>query len=175
MRGEVMKIGVRAALAVLLAAAIPFAAVAEAAPKRSAAGDIKGVALGIFLGQPTGLSCRLGLGGPSSLEAKAAWDLAGSKDKAASFSFQANYLLEFPGVLVLEGHDIPPYVGGGAQFDLGAESRIGIRIPFGLAYRLEKAPIEFCLELGIGMGLFPSTSLMTSGGLGIRYIIKGKK
>jgi hypothetical protein len=170
-----MKIGVRAALAGLMAAIIPFAAAAEAAPKRSIAGDINGVALGAFLGQPTGLTCRLGLGGPSSIEAKAAWDLAGSKDRSAAFSFQANYLLEFPGVLVIEGRDIPPYVGGGAQFDIGAESRIGLRLPFGLVYRLEKAPIEFCLELGIGMGLFPSTSLMTSGGIGIRYIIKGKK
>lgn len=170
-----MKIGVRAALAGLMAAVIPFAAAAGPAPKRSIAGDIEGVALGVFLGQPTGLTCRLGLGGPGSLEAKAAWDLAGSKDSSAALTFQANYLLEFPGVLVIEGRDIPPYVGGGAQFDIGAESRIGLRLPFGLAYRLEKAPIEFCLELGIGMSLFPSTRLMTSGGLGVRYIIRGRK
>jgi len=161
----------RAIAAMILAATIPFASSAEAARKGSVVSDIKGIALGVFLGQPTGLTCRLGIGGESSIEAKAAWDLAGSRDNAAAFSFQANYLVEFPGVLNIEGQDIPPYVGGGVQLDMGAETVIGVRVPAGLVYRLQKAPVEFCLEVGLGMGLVPSTRILFSGGLGIRYIL----
>jgi hypothetical protein len=160
----------RAAFAALLAAAIPAAA---APAKLGIAGEVRGVALGAFLGQPTGFTCRLGLAGDSSIEAKAAWDLAGSGREAA-FTFQANYLVEFPGVLVIEGRDIPPYVGGGAQLDVGADAYIGLRAPVGLVYRMKKVPFEFCVELGLGMGLLPSTKPMISGGIGARYIIKGK-
>jgi|WetSurMetagenome_2_1015567.scaffolds.fasta_scaffold107295_3 hypothetical protein len=166
----------RAVFAALLAAAIPVAA--AAAPAKAAggiAGEVRGVALGAFLGQPTGFTCRLGLAGDGSIEAKAAWDLAGSGDKAAAFTFQANYLVEFPGVLIVEGHDIPPYVGGGAQLDIGSDTFIGLRAPVGLVYRMKKVPFEFCIELGLGMGLVPSTKPMISGGLGARYIIKGKR
>jgi hypothetical protein len=169
----------RAAAAALMATAIVLGAAASPsgpqAGKQGPAGGAQGTALGIFLGQPTGLTGRIGLGGASSFEAKAAWDLAGSKDKAASFTFQANYLMEFPGVLVIEGEDIPPYLGGGAQLDVGAETRIGLRAPVGLVYRLRGAPLEFCLEIGIGMGLFPSTRLMMSGGVGARLILGARR
>lgn len=152
------------ALALLLAAALPAAG----------ADADKGAAVGVFLGQPTGLTARLGLSGPGSIEAKAAWDFAGAKDGSAAFLFQANWLLEFPGVLELGGEDVPPYVGAGVELDVGPEFLVGIRIPAGLAYRLKRAPLELCVEVGLGMGLFPSTKVLASGGIGVRYVIGSK-
>jgi hypothetical protein len=149
-------------LAGSLLAAAPAKATAKKSAARSGGSDM---ALGLFLGQPTGLSFRLGLGSNQSLEAKAAWELS----EQGSFAAQANWLLEFPGTLVIEGQDIIPYVGGGAALWVSGELSLGIRIPFGLVYRFEKAPIELCLEVAPGMNLFPGTTFAGSGGLGVRY------
>jgi hypothetical protein len=151
------------AILALSAAASMFAEPSSGTQKGS-----EGSALGIFLGQPTGLSFRLGLGKEQSLEAKAAWNLS-SKSDTAAVTFQANWLLEFPGILVIEGRDFPLYVGAGGQIDVGAKTSVGVRIPGGIVYRFEKAPIELNFELGLGMQLFPATAFVGSGGLGVRY------
>lgn len=130
-----------------------------------------GTALGIVLGQPTGITARFGLGVSNSIEAKAAWDLAMSDEGGASFSFQANWLIEFPGVLRFEQVDIPPYIGAGIQLDVGSGLLLGFRIPAGLIYRFEKFPLEVFVEVGLGMGLIPSTKSLISGGVGVRYIL----
>ncbi len=139
-----------------------------AAPASDKGDGSGGLALGIFLGQPTGLSLRYGLGKGHSLEAKAAWSFE-SPGKEASASFQANWLIEFPGVLVVEKEDFPLYTGVGLQTDLGTSPSLGFRIPLGLEYRFAKAPLELCLEIGLGLQLFPSTSFLSSGGFGARY------
>jgi hypothetical protein len=59
----------RAYLAGVLAPAV--SAGLSAVPATNASG----AALGIFLGQPTGVAFRYGLSGEQSIEAKAAWDL----------------------------------------------------------------------------------------------------
>jgi hypothetical protein len=128
-----------------------------------------GMALGIFLGQPTGITFRYGLGGEQSFEAKAAWNLE-SYGNNPSFSFQANWLIEFPRVVVIDKADFPLYVGAGLQSDVSsASTSFGVRIPFGVIYRFIEAPIELNLEIGIGLELFPDTAFLGSGGLGLRY------
>jgi hypothetical protein len=156
----------RTCLIVILASAI--SASLCAAPISGKHDGAEGAALGLFLGQPTGISFRYGLGHEQSLEAKAAWNLANAGSDP-SISLQANWLLEFPGILVIQKEDFPLYVGAGVQADVGQATRLGFRIPAGLAYRFNKAPIELCLEIGLGMELFPSTSFLSSGGLGVRY------
>jgi hypothetical protein len=148
----------------ILALAAASLAAAPSSPKRGSDGS----ALGLFLGQPTGISFRYGLGKEQSLEAKAAWSFA-SKGGDSSISLQANWLLEFPGLLRIEKADFPLYAGAGLQADLGGATSIGFRIPGGVLYRFPDAPIELCLELGLGMQLFPATDFIGSGGLGVRY------
>lgn len=150
---------------ICLAAGLVAAAPSRSAKKVTVKTDSSDMALGLFLGQPTGLSFRIGLGSNQSLEAKAAWELVGQ----GSFAAQANWLIEFPGTFVIEGEDIIPYVGGGVALGVSDQAALGIRIPFGLVYRFSKAPIELCLEVAPGMNLFPGTNFSGSGGLGIRY------
>jgi hypothetical protein len=140
----------------------------SAAPSSETPEGSEGSAIGIFLGQPTGLSFRMGLGNEQSLEAKAAWNLS-SKPDIAALILQANWLLEFPGILVIKDQDLPLYIGAGAQVDVGADTSFGVRVPGGVIYRFKDAPIELNLELGLGMQLYPSTAFVGSGGLGARY------
>jgi hypothetical protein len=140
-----------------------------AAPELNTDRGATGVALGIFLGQPTGITLRVGLGSEQSFEAKAAWDLT-SYGGSPDFSFQANWLLEFPRVLSTQGADFPPYIGAGLQAGIGSGwSSLGFRIPLGIIYRFRRAPLELNFEIGLGMQLYPSTAFQGSGGLGLRY------
>ncbi|HUW40596.1 MAG TPA: hypothetical protein VMV90_06260 [Rectinemataceae bacterium] len=152
-----------------VAAALFLIAAAGAAFAQTAKARSPDFALGVFLGEPTGITLRWGLAKDQSLEGKAAWSFVNSSNQSASFTFQANYLMEFPGVLVIKQEDFPLYVGFGAETHLGNSTSFGLRIPGGVIYRFAKAPIELCLELGVGMELFPATTLVGSGGLGIRY------
>lgn len=149
------------ALALLMAAGAAFAQ-APSTKKTD-------FALGVFLGEPTGLTARWGIGKDQSLEGKAAWSFVDGSNQSASFTFQANYLMEFPGVLVIKREDFPLYVGFGAETHMGSQFSLGLRIPGGVIYRFAKVPIELFLEIGVGMELVPATTLTGSGGLGIRY------
>jgi hypothetical protein len=156
----------KTSLFVIIAAVISTSLFAAPASGKNAGAE--GAALGLFLGQPTGITFRYGLGNDQSLEAKAAWNLTNG-GKGSLVSFQANWLLEFPGILVIKNENFPLYVGAGLQTDVGSAVSFGFRVPAGAVYRFAKAPIELCLELGLGMQLYPSTDFLGSGGLGVRY------
>ncbi|TFG82598.1 MAG: hypothetical protein E4H20_07315 [Spirochaetales bacterium] len=125
--------------------------------------------VGVFLGQPTGLTVGLDLSPTNWLDFKAAWNFADPKG-GFSIILQGNYDLAFPGALIIEGEDIVPFVGIGAEAAISDNLvEIGFHLPFGLDYRFRKAPIELFLEAGLGLYLFPATKFSGSGGLGIRY------
>lgn len=111
---------------VLFMIAAAGAAFAEAPAAKS-----PDIALGVFLGEPTGISIRWGIAKNQSLEGKAAWSFVDTGHQEASFTFQANYLLEFPGILVVKREDFPLYVGFGAETHLGDSDTFGLRIPLG--------------------------------------------
>lgn len=147
-------------------AALPAATnYASAKHKTAPVIGAEGYALGAYLGQPTGLSLRMGLGHTQSFELKAAWDLSSS----ASIHLEGSWLAEFPDLLVIEGEHFIPYLGGGAFAELGASTNIGLRMPLGLTYRFRSAPIELAAEIGLGMRIYPSTTVQGSGGLAIRW------
>lgn len=129
-------------------------------------------ALGIFLGEPTGITVQLDVGATQALEVKAAWNfVAAGQNEGGNVTLQGNYVLWFPGLLVFDGHDIPPFAGIGVEARFGTDFLLGLHIPFGVRYRFREVPIELALELGAGMSLIPSTSFLGSGGLAIRWML----
>jgi hypothetical protein len=156
-----------AAMAVLAAAGLLASPPLFAAPSHAKSRGPEGDAIGLFLGQPTGITYRHGLGDEQSFEAKAAWNLALAG--GATILVQTNWLIEFPGLFRIDKESFPLYIGAGFQAELGSGASLGLRMPLGIAYRFSKAPLELCLELGPGMQVLPATSLLGSGGVGIRY------
>lgn len=157
-------------LAVSILAATP----AFGAPEKKLDVDLSpsNWALGIFLGEPTGITIQLDVGAAQALELKAAWNfVAAGENEGGNVTLQGNYVLWFPGLLVIDGHDIPPLAGIGLEARFGSDFLLGLHIPFGVRYRFEEVPIELALELGAGMSLIPSTSFMGSGGLAIRWML----
>ncbi|HSV56063.1 MAG TPA: hypothetical protein VLH39_03025 [Magnetospirillaceae bacterium] len=127
--------------------------------------------LGIFLGEPTGLTVQLDLAAAQALELKAAWNFTSTgQDEGGSATIHANYVMWFPGILVLDGRDIPPFAGLGIESRFGGDFMLGIHFPFGVRHRFQKAPLELSLELAAGMSLIPSTAFIGSGGVAVRWM-----
>lgn len=123
-----------------------------------------GIGAGVFLGQPSGLNLGIELAETQLLDFKFAWDFY-----YVSFALQANYEILFPGVLVIKTEDIRPFVGVGSQVNISQENvSVCVHIPGGLNYRISTFPLEFFLELGLDLYLFPSTEFSASGGIGMR-------
>ncbi len=152
------------------ALAVPaFAAPAEDKTIQLAGKSADGpMGIGIFLGQPTGLTFEIDLSASSWVDFKAAWNLAGPKG-GYSILLQGNYEYAFPGMFAIEKELFTPFVGGGAVVDINDTNVVfGVRVPAGVSYRFRDIPLELFLEAGIDVYLFPSFSLGGSGGLGAR-------
>ena len=124
--------------------------------------------IGIFLGQPTGLTFEIDLSATSWVDFKAAWSLGGKNGSA--LLLQGNYEYAFPALFAIENETFTPFFGAGAVVGVstGAVS-IGARVPGGVSYRFRNIPLELFIEAGLDIYLFPAFALDGSGGLGARY------
>ncbi|MBU1080330.1 MAG: hypothetical protein KKB59_07550 [Spirochaetes bacterium] len=125
--------------------------------------------IGIFLGQPAGLTFEIDLSSSSWIDFKAAWDLAGG-NSGYSIQLQGNYEYAFPGMIAIEAETLTPFFGAGAFvtiYDGGIS--LGARAPGGVSYRFRTIPLELFLEIGLDVYLFPGFDIGASGGLGARY------
>jgi hypothetical protein len=124
--------------------------------------------LGLYLGEPTGLSAKLWVDRKNAVEGIAAWAFS-----QGFFVLSADYLFNFLDVVKVEKETFPLYVGVGGivRIDMttGGGISVGARIPVGLLYVFREAPLEISLEIVPGLYLFPDTQFFGMGGLGVRY------
>lgn len=125
--------------------------------------------IGIFLGQPTGITFEMDLSQTSWLDFKAAWNLAGGNG-GSSILLQGNYEYAFPGMVTMGEESFTPFVGVGAMLSVyDGGIGLGARVPAGVSYRFRTVPVELFIELGLDVYLVPATDIGFSGGLGARY------
>lgn len=124
--------------------------------------------LGVFLGQPTGLTFEIDLSATSWVDFKAAWSLGGKNGSA--LLLQGNYEYAFPALFAIEDETFTPFFGAGAVIGVATgEVALGARVPGGVSYRFRTIPLELFVEAGLDIYLFPAFGLDGSGGLGARY------
>lgn len=121
----------------------------------------EGLGLGFILGEPTGLSGKMWLGGNTAIDGAAAWSFGdnGALHLHADYLLHNHELLEFASI----------YYGLGAKVKLMDDVQMGIRVPIGLVHELREAPIDIFLELVPGLNLIPGTNFNMNGGVGARY------
>jgi len=136
--------------------------------------------LGLILGEPTGISYKNWSGADRAIDAAVAWSFSGYD----SFQIHADYLFHnFTWTRDTDIKDVfPLYYGIGVRIKLGTtdngrlsrrtDARVGIRIPGGLSYWLEEAPIEFFVEIVPLLDLVPATDLDLNGAVGARYYFR---
>ena len=124
--------------------------------------------LGVYLGEPTGLSAKYYLNRTNAIEGIAAWAFS-----QGFLVVSADYLFTFPDVVKLEGETFPLFIGAGAiaRINMGVQPpiEIGARIPLGALYVFRGFPLEISLEVVPVLYLFPDTQFTGMGGIGIRY------
>ena len=124
-----------------------------------------GFGLGIILGEPTGLSCKIWTTSTTAIDGAAAWSFA---DESA-LHLHADYIFHNFSLIDVEQGEVPIYFGLGGRVKLEDDSKIGIRIPVGIEYFFEGAPLDLFLELVPILDLAPDTEFEFNGAIGIRY------
>ena len=72
---------------------------------------------------------------------------------------------------VSEG-SMPVYFGAGGLLrfrNSGEDDQFGIRLPVGVSYLFDNAPVEIFAEIGPALDLTPAVRGEVTGGIGIRY------
>ncbi len=121
--------------------------------------------IGVMLGEPTGISMKLWNNNRSAFGFGAAWSF-GAHD---ALHVHGDYLLHSWFSDVEQG-SLAFYYGIGARLLLtDPDSKAGIRVPFGLNYQIQDAPVDVFIEAVPLLNLTPSTNFDGNGALGIRY------
>jgi len=125
----------------------------------------KGLGLGLIFGEPTGLSAKMWTSERTALDAAVAWSFSGP----GYFHIQSDFLLHNYDLISVSEGKLPVYYGLGAYVAFSSDLGLGIRVPFGLAYQFEGAPVDIFGELVPGLSLLPDLGLYFGGGIGARY------
>ena len=122
--------------------------------------------LGIILGEPTGISFKQWVSTRHAFAGAAAWSFG----NVSAFHVHLDYLYHGPLGVGIESGGFLYYVGiGGRLKAVEDDSRIGVRVPLGLNYVFDDAPIDLFFEIAPILDVVPSTDFRMNGSLGIRY------
>lgn len=121
--------------------------------------------LGIILGEPTGISLKKWIGSKAAIDGGIAWSFG----NGGSFHLHVDYLLHDFNQFDVEKGKLPLYYGIGVRIMAADKSKIGVRIPVGICYIFEKAPLDIFLELGPILDLAPDVKFGFTGCIGARY------
>ena len=125
----------------------------------------RNIGLGMILGEPTGVSFKKWLGENTAADFALAWSFAGE----ASFHIHADYLIHDFNLIKVKRGKCPVYYGVGTRFKNEEDIRLAVRVPVGISYMFDTAPIDIFFEFGLLLDLFPESTLSINSSIGFRY------
>ncbi len=127
-----------------------------------------GFGLGLIVGEPTGIALKQWTGTRTALAAGIAWSFL---DEDA-FHIHGDYLIHTRSFAGERYRRSPFYYGLGARLKGGEDDTwLGVRVPLGLAFYINDAPLDFFFEIAPLMDLIPETEFRLNAALGARYYI----
>ena len=147
-----------------------------------AAGRGGGFGLGVILGEPSALSAKLEVSERTEYDAGIAFNF--DQWVLIYGDWHYRFPTAFDGTALAH---VVPYIGAGPvivvsnrseydtrglkYFSTSSSGRfaLGLRVPFGLEWRPEQAPIGVFIEIAPGLTVVPGTYSFIEGGLGIRF------
>ncbi|HVP91111.1 MAG TPA: hypothetical protein VMS75_07845 [Terriglobales bacterium] len=124
--------------------------------------------LGIIFGEPTGVSFKYWTGRTVAMDAAAAWSFV----NGGSFQFHTDILFHSFDIFRVEKGRMALYYGFGGRFKTKTDTdraRLSFRVPIGISYEFERAPVELFVEIAPMLDLTPKTEGNLGGGIGFRY------
>jgi hypothetical protein len=146
------------------------AADSTSVPAPVATSDHGGLGLGVIIGEPTGFTAKYWLSNPTAVDLTAAW----SFEDPGYFALNSDFLYHNFDLFKVDHGELPVYigVGGRVEFPEHGDTRVGVRIPVGIAYEFHGAPIEIFGELAPIVDFVPDTHARLNGGIGIRFYFR---
>lgn len=121
--------------------------------------------IGLMIGDPTGVTFKSWTSSKTAFDLGAAWSLEGT----GGISIHGDHLWH-SWFDVNQGNFAFYYgIGARARFIENEDSSIGVRIPLGVNYLFEEAPLDLFVEIAPIVDLIPDTDANGDGAIGIRY------
>lgn len=124
----------------------------------------RGFGIGIFISEQAGVSIKKWQGRTTAFDGGIAWDF----DRDFLLLHVDHIIHKFRVFNVRKGK-LPLYLGFGGQALLGDDDRLGFRIPVGIAYLVDEAPLDIFFEIVPRLDLTPATDFNVNLALGVRY------
>ncbi|MDR1931571.1 MAG: hypothetical protein LBQ57_01995 [Spirochaetales bacterium] len=166
-----------AAVYIYFAAVIFLVAGAAKAPAQESGGtklpQESGMGAAILLGEPMGISAKLWISEVSALDAGAGWSLFRRMENGVSVRgapyFYFDYLRHFFNTVKMQTGKFVYSIGVGLENALAEDMYMGVRLPFGMSYAFEDAPLDIFLELVPSIVFFPDITSDMGASAGLRY------
>ena len=123
---------------------------------------------GVIIGEPTGASLKYWLNDRLAVDGAFGWSFHDNSD----FYMHGDVLWHNFDLIPVSHGRLPVYfgVGGLVRFrDDNNDNQVGIRIPIGVDYMPDGAPIDIFAEIGPAIDIAPDVEGEITGGVGIRY------
>jgi len=124
-----------------------------------------GIGVGLIVGEPTGISGKYWTGSTTAFDAGLAWSFIDEN----AFQIHADYIFHNMRLITIPDGKLPFYYGIGARLKTATDVQLGVRVPLGLAYLFQNAPIDIFIEVVPILDLIPKTDFQISVALGARY------
>ena len=124
-----------------------------------------GVGIIIKEGEPAGVSIKKWVGKKVAFDGALAW----SFEKNGAFHLHADYLVHDFSLIKVKKGRLPVYFGIGARIKDDENLRVSARLPVGISYLFEKAPIDIFFEVALLLDIIPGSKIWLNYGIGFRY------
>jgi hypothetical protein len=125
---------------------------------------------GIILGEPTGAALKYWLSDRLAIDGAIGASYNDDGDQDASFYLHSDVLWHEFDLLPVSKGRLPVYIGAGVlvRFRDNEDNQVGVRIPVGLSYMFDNAPVDIFAEIAPAIDVTPSVRGEVTGGIGIR-------
>lgn len=123
---------------------------------------------GIIIGEPTGASVKYWLNSKMAVDGAAGW----STHDHSNLFLQGDLLWHNFEVFPVPQGRLPLYIGAGGfvRFrDDNRDNQAGVRVPVGVSYMFENAPVDIFAEIAPALDLTPDIRGEITGGIGVRF------
>lgn len=137
-----------------------------------------GLGIGVIVGEPTGLSVKKWISPTHAIDGALAWSFSEND----SFQIHADYLFHDFNVVKIQPGRLPLYAGLGVRVKVKSDDNghgrneddalIGIRVPFGLSYLLDRSPLDLFAEIVPILDVAPDTDFDLNLAVGARFYFR---
>lgn len=123
---------------------------------------------GIILGEPTGASAKYWLNDTLAIDGAAGWSFHDHTD----FYLHSDLLWHKLDLVPVTRGRLAGYLGAGGLVrfrDDHYDNQFGVRVPVGVSYMLDNAPVDVFAEIAPALDVAPDVRGEITGGVGLRY------